>query len=686
MMKKRIIGLLLCFALCLTLFSPVAFAAEAVCRNQTTGAEYETLAEAVNSASAGDTIIVLKDCTVDSAIRFKQNINIEGASGSEVISRDTAVNTGRIFFAANHTSQITVTFKNIILDGGAAWDLQASDAASAKNRVDANKPATEALMVLSGNVAVCLNEGTVIRNCDTYRASSMSYTPSAGAIYCDAQSNSSDEKIEVSLDHAVIKNCSAGGNVYSEAGAISCINYNNNNKITFKMNGSTVTGCAALNNNDNTAGGLFLASCDTTITNSRIIGNYTYNFGGGLTQRWGVSTITDSEIAENDAGESGGGITLYTTADCTLKGSTVVRDNTSYQGAGFDITSNKNAPLSSSSKLTLADNVKIIRNKATGVGGGILFFNCSYALIGEAVEITLNEAANGGGIYTTSYEKLESLDLKGSVYQNKASAAGADIYAQSTVVNKISLPIASAMDKVYLSSANVPYRITDWYFDYPGDRFDPVNNITGTYTDGELKKDLALVAAGAERYIFTVSFNANGHGTAPASQTVEINNTAEKPADPTASGYTFGGWYTEAECTNAFDFATPITKNITLYAKWTQDGPYPPDPTYYTVSFDMNGHGKQIAAQTVEEENKAAKPADPTAANYIFKGWYTDPALQTAFDFDTVIRSDMTLYAKWVHMPKTGDNNNVLLWSMLFAASGAVLAGTAVCGRKRKHD
>ena len=68
---------------------------------------------------------------------------------------------------------------------------------------------------------------------------------------------------------------------------------------------------------------------------------------------------------------------------------------------------------------------------------------------------------------------------------------------------------------------------------------------------------------------YTVTFDANGHGTAPAAQSVEEGKTAAKPADPTAAGYVFGGWFTDKKCTNAFDFNTPIKQNITLYAKWT---------------------------------------------------------------------------------------------------------------------
>ena len=68
---------------------------------------------------------------------------------------------------------------------------------------------------------------------------------------------------------------------------------------------------------------------------------------------------------------------------------------------------------------------------------------------------------------------------------------------------------------------------------------------------------------------FTVTFNSNG-GSTVASQTLKYNEMATKPTDPTRSGYTFAGWYTENEkLANKYDFATPVTKDITLYAKWT---------------------------------------------------------------------------------------------------------------------
>ena len=66
----------------------------------------------------------------------------------------------------------------------------------------------------------------------------------------------------------------------------------------------------------------------------------------------------------------------------------------------------------------------------------------------------------------------------------------------------------------------------------------------------------------------TVTFNSNGGSSVPA-QTVDNGYKATKPADPTKSGYTFGGWYTDSACTTAYDFNSAVTADLTLYAKWT---------------------------------------------------------------------------------------------------------------------
>ena len=82
--------------------------------------------------------------------------------------------------------------------------------------------------------------------------------------------------------------------------------------------------------------------------------------------------------------------------------------------------------------------------------------------------------------------------------------------------------------------------------------------------------DYACEPAELAKPSVTVTFNTNGNGTAPAAQTVVYGNTATKPADPSASGYNFGGWYKDSACTVAYDFNSKVTDNVTLFAKWTE--------------------------------------------------------------------------------------------------------------------
>lgn len=88
---------------------------------------------------------------------------------------------------------------------------------------------------------------------------------------------------------------------------------------------------------------------------------------------------------------------------------------------------------------------------------------------------------------------------------------------------------------------------------------------------------------------YTVTFDSNG-GSAVASKVVRKGYTVSAPADPTKSGSLaeglylgdiedaeqgalFVGWCTDPECTVDYDFSTPVTGDLTLYAKWDTQTP-----------------------------------------------------------------------------------------------------------------
>ena len=84
-----------------------------------------------------------------------------------------------------------------------------------------------------------------------------------------------------------------------------------------------------------------------------------------------------------------------------------------------------------------------------------------------------------------------------------------------------------------------------------------------------VKSNLTLYAKWADASTYTVTFESNG-GSAVDSQTVDINTNAMKPDAPTKKGYTFAGWYSDAELTTEYDFNTPVNADMTLYAKWDE--------------------------------------------------------------------------------------------------------------------
>ena len=162
-----------------------------------------------------------------------------------------------------------------------------------------------------------------------------------------------------------------------------------------------------------------------------------------------------------------------------------------------------------------------------------------------------------------------------------------------------------------------------------------------------------------------VTFNANGHGTAPDEQTVADGDTATEPAAPTEEGWTFQGWYQDANGDVEFSFTTPIKADIILYAKWTEDKPV---IVYHTVTFDGNGHGTPPDQVTVEHGQPVGCPSDPQAdEGWEFAGWCEDQEGTTAYNFSKQVLEDITIFACWREKGTTPDP---ITFTVTFDANG----------------
>jgi hypothetical protein len=100
----------------------------------------------------------------------------------------------------------------------------------------------------------------------------------------------------------------------------------------------------------------------------------------------------------------------------------------------------------------------------------------------------------------------------------------------------------------------------------------PVSNIFSLFPVLGTSLTMTKVnSSGLETTSFTVTFDSRG-GSSVSTQTVKKGERATKPDDPTNSniGYgTLNGWFTEKTgFYGRFQFDTPVTENITLYARW----------------------------------------------------------------------------------------------------------------------
>ena len=146
---------------------------------------------------------------------------------------------------------------------------------------------------------------------------------------------------------------------------------------------------------------------------------------------------------------------------------------------------------------------------------------------------------------------------------------------------------------------------------------------TITVVDGGVLIDAATVAKDFGKIRLTsapvVEFETNG-GSPVSSQVVDYGYTVAKPADPEKTGYDFGGWYTDKNCTDPFDFSTPITEDITLYAKWILKE--------FTVTWVIDGkEEKETYLYGTTPSHADPEKAADAQYTYTFREW--TPAVET---------------------------------------------------------
>ena len=266
---------------------------------------------------------------------------------------------------------------------------------------------------------------------------------------------------------------------------------------------------------------------------------------------------------------------------------------------------------------------------------------------------------------------------------------------------QIGNPVARPTDPTAPSGSIVDgYDFGGWYLDEdytsPFDFNSPITKDTDLY---------ARWYPGAPTP-FIVTFNYLDGSSTPTTESVFPNHMAIRPTDPVWDRpHSFVNWYTVDPTnggdvapgdsgypafpsgTSPYNFSTPVTANLDLYAMWDELKPF--TITFHTGSgstgsIDIDIGGSSISPITItsgqavlqlydtevisvpvpasfnrpyETGTHAVTPVSPiptppqwgTPGQYSFRGWYTDnKTFLNRFDFNTPISGDFNLYAKWL--------------------------------------
>lgn len=230
-------------------------------------------------------------------------------------------------------------------------------------------------------------------------------------------------------------------------------------------------------------------------------------------------------------------------------------------------------------------------------------------------------------------------------YFSIASGASVEI-TERTTYNNIIVSEKRTKSQEYDSVINAPsvsktgYKFLGWY-DSQG------NQMTGTW---QYTGDQTFTAKWQPQgYEITYELDSGTNNASnPAVYTIEDTITLK---DPTKPGYTFKGWYLDADFTTQVTSISNKTGNITLYAKWEVNN--------YNLTLDANtgvfapkvtfiSDGVVIKSCHLYGQDTITAYRPNGKDGYIFAGWYLNSACTSLFKFNGTIANDITLYAKWV--------------------------------------